>query len=157
MQSKLDVLSDQEKELLLDAIPMITILIGGADGILDDKEQEWAEKITIYRSHTNTSDLRAYYEEVSLRLRDRIEDLLKALPAEAKERNVNLSKIMSGLNPILKKLESGFSYTLYHDFLSFARHVAKATGGVFRMASISPIEQSYIDLKMLDPVSDGAI
>ena len=64
---------------------------------------------------------------------------------------------MSGLNPVLKKLENTFSYRLYHDFLSLAKHVAKATGGVFSMASISPAEQAYLDLKMLEPVSDGTI
>ena len=30
MHKKLDVLTDQEKELLFDAVPMITILIGGS-------------------------------------------------------------------------------------------------------------------------------
>ena len=157
MHKKLEILSAQEKELLFDAVPMITILIGGADGNFESKEREWAEKIILLRSHTNKPGIRSYYEQVSLRFRDRLDELMEELPEEAIERNEKLSDIMTGLNPVLKKLENTFSYRLYHDFLSLAKHVAKATGGVFNMASISPVEQAYLNLKMIEPVSDGAI
>ena len=62
------VLTSDEKELMHDAIPLITLFIAFADGEMDDQERTWAEKITEIRSYSAHDTLLNYYEEVGINL-----------------------------------------------------------------------------------------
>ena len=57
---------------------------------------------------------------------------------------------MAALNPILEELPLQEAAILYKDFISFAKHVAKASGGFFGFFSVGPEEGKVIGLPMLN-------
>ncbi len=148
----LNRLSDAEKDQLLDAIPLITILIAGADGEIDKQEKEWATKLTKIRSFANAELLHDYYHEVGLTFESKLDSFVDSLPSSQEDRTKLISEKVSLLNPILSKLDPKVSYSLYKDFISFAKHVAQASGGFLRFGSISSAEKKLIPLTMLDKV-----
>jgi len=123
MLNAMQSLSQEEKDLLLEALPLVTVLIAGADGKIDVSETSWAEKLTGIRSYSN-----------------------------AKEATKSISDKLAGLNDILPKLPQVMAAKLYKSLTSFAKHIARADGGVFKMWSVSKEEQALIDLPMITPV-----
>lgn len=148
----LNKLSKAEKAQIIDAIPMITVLIAGADNEIDQEEKDWAAKLTKIRSFANSDLLHDFYQEVGIGFEEKIDKLINTLPKDTDDRNNQISESLSLLNPILAKLDSKIAYSLYKDFKSFAEHVAKASGGFLRIGSISKEEKRLIPLHMLDAI-----
>ncbi|MGK0363179.1 MAG: hypothetical protein ACI85O_000223 [Saprospiraceae bacterium] len=146
-------LSQDEREQLYDAIPMITVLIAGADGEISEPEREWAKKVTHIRGFNNPEKIQGYYEEVEARFESRVEELIENLPLNVVKRNVELTEKLSALNPVLSKLGYSYHKQLHKSFLSFAKHVARADGGFLGIFAIDKDEKELIDLSMLEPVS----
>ena len=59
----LSKLNDKEKKLMTETPALIAILVAGADGVIDEKEMYWAEKVKIFRSSKEDSILKEYYSE----------------------------------------------------------------------------------------------
>ncbi|MBK8391868.1 MAG: hypothetical protein IPL23_22440 [Saprospiraceae bacterium] len=59
---------------------------------------------------------------------------------------------MEEVNPILGKLDHLVALHLYKSYTSFAKHVAKASGGVLGFFSIGPNESNLITLPMITPI-----
>ena len=57
-------LNQEERELLKEAIPLIAVLISGADGDFSKSELDSAKKITHIRSYNLKSDIKAFYKDV---------------------------------------------------------------------------------------------
>ncbi|MEO1624252.1 MAG: hypothetical protein AAFV25_03775 [Bacteroidota bacterium] len=145
-------LEQEEVDLMYNSFALITLLIGGADGKLDEDEQNWAAKITHIRSFTNEDSLKDFYQEVNDKYQEKLNKLSEGLPADTEARNQSLSDQLSGLNAILAKLEEVFAARLYRDMRSFAKQVAKASGGFLSIGSISKAEKAWIELPMITPV-----
>lgn len=148
----LNVLTDTERSQLLEAIPTITALIAGADDDIDQDEIEWAAKLTNIRSFANNELLHDFYEAVGTSFQSSLDVIIESAPKSIIERTDFLSNKLSSLNPILAKLDSKVGYLLYKDFVSFAKHVAKASGGFLRIGAISSAEKKLIPLSMLDEI-----
>jgi len=153
MTSHFSELSEQEKQILSDAIPLITILVAGADSNIDDTEAKWAEKLTHIRTFDEKSeDVQNYYEQIDGMVDDRINSYLTMLSKDHEERMNQVSAELAKLNPILAKLDHFYAVALYQSFLSFARHIARASGGVLRFLTIGPKEHQVVDLPMIDKI-----
>lgn len=139
-------------EQLKEALSLITILIAGADGKIDEQELNWAEKLTGIRTYAKPEELNAYYLDVEDGFEDRLSNLLSALPSDLAEREVEISQRLGGLNKVLSCLSNPVAFQLYDSFTSFARHIAKASGGFLRFGSISSAEKEWINLPMIDPI-----
>lgn len=150
MPREFDKLTEAEKQQMLDAIPLITILVAGADGEMDDNELEWAEKLTEVRSYDYHSQLNEYFKIVGDHFLDHLEELNKTLPKDTDARTAAVSARLALLNPILHKMDDFDAAIYYKNFLSFAEHVAKASGGILRFMTIGPKEYEVIGLPMLD-------
>ncbi len=148
----LEIVNESQAKLLLNAVPEIAVLIAGADGDIDEKETEWAEKITKIRSYSGPESLRDYYAKASQNFEENFRKLIESLPPNTDQRSAELSKRLTALNPIISRLDNDLAYDLYKSYLSFAKHVAKASGGWLRMWSISNAEKKFVDLPMLDEV-----
>ncbi|MEL6989205.1 MAG: hypothetical protein AAGK97_15440, partial [Bacteroidota bacterium] len=135
---------------LKEAIPLITILVAGADGKIDTKEREWAEKVTSIRTYKTEPFLLDFYKEVGTDFTEKLDDWIENLPNHIGERNGVISERLSAINPILKILPLQEAAAIYSDLISFAKHVAKASGGFFGFFSIGPEEGKVIGLPMLD-------
>lgn len=145
-------LSTGEQQQLLDAIPLITILIAGADDNFDTKEREWALKLADIRSYSQAEALRPYYEKVEQQLNARLDFYLNQLSDDTDTRTKEVSAHLSKVNDILPKLDPRYAAALYQNWLSFAGHIARASGGILGWMSVGPKEKELLDLSMIQPV-----
>lgn len=145
-------LTPGEQQQMFDAIPLIVVLVAGADDDIDEVEIEEAQHLADIRSFNNRGHIIAYYEKIDNGLTDRIQEIIKELPNALAPRQNELIARLSLLNPILAKLDEPFGYLYYKTFRSFARHVAESHGGFMRFMTVGPAEAEVMDLPMLAPV-----
>lgn len=145
-------LTPAEQQLMFDAIPLIVILVAGADDDIDEVEIAEAQRLADIRSFNNRGRIIAYYETFESGLAERIQDMLKELPNALQPRQSELVARLSLLNPVLAKLEEPFGYLYYKSFRTFAKHVAEAHGGFMRFMTVGPAEAEVLELPMLTPV-----
>jgi hypothetical protein len=151
MLEKFNHLSVGEVKKLKDAIAQITVLISGADGDIDRTEKQWAEKVASIRGYKMHKDLIGFYQQVGVNFHEDLENLIDSLPKDVAHRQGQLVGSLTELNPILAKLDPQTATRLYKSYLSFAKHVAKASGGVLGFFSINHAEKQLLELPMLDP------
>ncbi len=152
MPQELKNLSPEEQHSMLEAIPLITILVAGADGTIHEEELAQGEKITKIRSYDYHAQLKPYFQKVGENYTERLQQLIQELPDNTEVRQEEISQRLRQLNTILPKLDHGYAKLFYESLLTFARHVAKASGGVLGMMTINAKEHKVIRLPMLDPV-----
>ena len=146
-------ISQEEYEQLKDSISLITVLIAGADGTIDSKEKDWAEKVTNIRSYSLPDGLKEFYLEVGEDFQERLDTYIEKYEGDVDMRNKNIAKKLAELNTIFPKIEDReAAIALYESFLSFARHVARASGGFLNWGSISHEEDQLIGLEMIHRV-----
>lgn len=145
-------LTNEEANLLTDAIPLVTILIAGADGNIDQEEKDWATKLTKIRGYAHPETLQEYYQKVGDNYQDRLTSLIDHLPDDVDQRSKLISEKLGELNNIFPKLEENLAFRLYESLTSFADHVARASGGFLRFGSISGAEAKYVKLPMITPI-----
>lgn len=152
MPKELESLAAEEQQILLDAIPYITILVAGSDGEIDTREVGWGEKFTKIRAFSYDEELRPYYKKVEENFEERFYQLLDNLPKDTDSRNQAIFEELAKLNAILPKLDHFYARTYYQSLKSFADHVAHASGGVLGWLSVGLEEYKIIDLHMIDPI-----
>ena len=145
-------LTTEEYEQLKDSISLITILIAGADNNIDPKETEWAEKLARIRSYSLPDELKSFYADVGEDFHHRLHNMIDDLPDSVSGRTEIIHEKLSELNPILQKLHPSVGSILYESLLSFAKHVAKASGGFLRFFSVSSEEKELLDLAPIIPI-----
>lgn len=146
-------LNSEEQQLMVDAVALVTILIAGADGHIDTQELEWSKKLTEIRSYAHEdSQIDAYYALVGENFESRLTELIGQFPQETEARQDVVSQQLAGLNEVFPKLEFNFARRIYKSLTSFARHVAKASGGFLGIGTISKEEAALLDLPMINPV-----
>lgn len=143
---------ENEYDKLKDAIALITVLVAGADGKIDKDEKEWATKLTDIRSYSNAEELQPYYEDVGMDFEPKLSAFIDSLPSDTNERTKVITAKLALLNPIMAKLENQIGASLYKSYVSFAEHVAKASGGFFRFGTVSKEESNVMNLNMIDPI-----
>ena len=127
-------------------------MIAGADGKIEKEEKDWSAKIAKIRTYSNPDVLHDFYVEVGRNYSSKLDQLIDELPDDTDKRNQMISNQLSELNEIFPKLEGHYAAILYQSMMSFAKHVAKASGGFFGIGSISKSEKKWIDLPMITPV-----
>jgi hypothetical protein len=142
-------LDQDDLRLLLDAPILVTILIGGADGNLDNNEKQWAEKLANIRANATDALLKDYYVLASENFAERLEEIYATFPENAEERNDMISEILSHLNDIYKGLDIHFVKALNISLRTFAEQIAEASGGILGFGAESFQEQHWVDLAML--------
>jgi hypothetical protein len=152
MKALFDLIDPKAKQQLVDAISQITVLIAGAEGKINKEETEWAEKLTKIRSFSHHKSLQAFYETVGLDFHEKLHDLIESLPSDTEARTKILTDRLAEVDPILQKLPVDLGARLYKSFTSFAKHVAKSSGGFLGFGAISAKEDKLIKLTMLTPI-----
>jgi hypothetical protein len=147
-----EMLDEAEYQQLKDALALITIYIAGADGSIEKEEMEWAEKVTEIRSYKMSEDLLGFYQELNADFHEKVNAYLRKLPGTTEARNTEIEARLASLNPIMAKLDVKVGAHLYKSYTSFAKHVAKATGGFLGFFSISPKEKALLGLTMITPI-----
>ena len=145
-------LSPDQYDQLKEALELITVLIAGADGHIDEQELNWAEKLTSIRSYAKPEELNIFYGDVEAAFSKKLVQLINDLPDSIDERQAIISDRLAVLNDILPKLDNKIGHQLYKSFTSFAKHIAKASGGFLRFGSISTAEKKWVHLPMIEPI-----
>lgn len=135
---------------LKDAVALITILVAGADGKIDLKEAEWAEKLTDIRSYASRPFLKTFYKEVGVDYVQRFQYYIDILPVGIEARKQAISERLAELNDILPLLGEKNAALLYHDLVTFAAHVAKTSGGFLGFMTVSKAEEDVMSLSMIN-------
>lgn len=143
-------LTEEESNLMLITPALVTLLIAGAEGNIDEKEIDWGTKITHFRANEH-SIIQNYYLETDKNFNETLKKLIEVMPEDAKERSERINGELKKLNAILPKLDPEFSNMFYKSLLSLSKHVAKASGGIWGFGSVSPEEKKYLDLHVIDP------
>ena len=86
-------------------------------------------------------------------LHERLQELIRVLPRGAEERQEIISRELGKLNNILPLLEQKQAIHFYEGLVSFAHHVAKASGGLLGWISVGSKEAKVADLPMIKPIS----
>jgi hypothetical protein len=149
MHSQLDKLTSEEKQSVLYAPALITILIASADGEIDEKEVTWAEKVTKFRTETAHHSLTEYYELVAATFHTDFAYLLKGFSIDSKERMAQVSAALSALNAPLSKIDEDMKERLLESFRTFARSVAETNEGILGFFMNNVEEEKVIKLEML--------
>lgn len=147
-----DNLTKEESSKMLNAIPLITILIAGSDDKIDYNEKKWAVKLANIRTYSNPDELHDYYSHIGIDLSEQLKKYIDELPANTATRQQYISKRLTELNAIFPKLEPHFGAKLYDSCVSFAQHVANASGGFLGFGRVSKAESEWMTLPMLNPV-----
>lgn len=156
MLDQFNSLTEEEFEKLKDAVPLITVLIAGADGNIQSDQLEWANKVTKIRSYNMKDEIKSFYLEVGKTFEQRLQYYIDAFPTNVADRTKLISDRLSYLNDILAKLEPEIGVKFYKSFISFAQHVAKASGGFLGFFSINKEEAKLIGLPMIHPIKSTA-
>lgn len=150
MPQALSTLDTADKQLVLDALPLVTLLIAGADGSVDDSELKHAEKTAYVRSYNSDSEVKEYYEHAYAAFEDRLAFYLDKFPGVLEDRQTEIVALLEQLNGILPKLDGHFTEELVTSLRSFAKHIAKADGGFLGSTfAITEKEEELISLPML--------
>jgi hypothetical protein len=146
-------LSADEQKILYEAIPYITILVAGADGIIDDAELAAAEKTAHVRSfHYEHEEWMEFYKKADENLHDQLHEMINHLPRETDKRQQAVSEKLARLNDVLPKMDRRQAKHFYDGLLTFADHIAKASGGFIGWMSVGPKEAEVTSLPMIEPV-----
>jgi hypothetical protein len=147
-------LSQEDLVVLENAVPQIAVLIAGADGKIDVKEELWAEKVTQIRGFAGDKWLNDFYDEVHANFAIRFRDLIKHLPTETAKRQEVLSTEIGKINAVLAKLDALTAFKVYTSFKSYADQVARASGGLMGFHAISHDEAEWVGLPMITPIAE---
>ncbi len=145
-------LTTDQYNALKESLSLVTVLIAGADGKIDEQELNWAEKLTKIRTYAEPESLNEFYEEVEKGFIANVAALISDLPKEVESRQRMISQKLAQLNDILPLLENKVAFQIYESLISFASHIAKASGGFLRFGSVSKEEKQWINLPMIHPV-----
>ena len=142
-------LTEDERELVLQAPALISVLIGGADSNFDEKEMEHAVKAVTYRSLQGEPLLYNYYKKVELSFESVMLHFTQKYEGDANDRAKAINAELAKLNDILPKLDDRYAHVLVENWRSFAKGIAKASGGFLGYHQISMDESHVVELEMI--------
>ncbi|MEM6642165.1 MAG: hypothetical protein AAF616_04220 [Bacteroidota bacterium] len=152
MIAEFEPLREDEIEVLLDAPVLVSILIAGADGTIDNAERKQAIDIARNKQSRAREQLAEYFKAVGERFEERFSKLIDELPTSAEERNQKVSIELRKLNFILPKIDKNFGIKLHASLKDLAKRIAEASGGVLGYLSVSYEEAKLMELRMIkDP------
>lgn len=136
-------LTDEEKAFVHEVPVLAAILVAGADNDIKKIELRVASQITKIKAHTST-ELKAFYAEVSEDFHNKFEHLLARYPNNAAERNPAIREDLKVLQPILIKMKRTRADEFVTSVHEIARYTAEATGGVLGYYSVSEVEKKAL-------------
>lgn len=154
MIKEFEKLTSAEIELMHKAPVLVSILIAGADGKIDNKEVNRAISLTEAKQKRTRSSLMAFYSEVGTDFEDKIRIVIQSLPSKVDKRTAEISALLSQLENILKKLNSQIAKEFYNSLREIATEIAESSGGLLGMKTIGDEEALLVNLPMIkDPAT----
>lgn len=154
MIREFEKLTSAEIELLHKAPVLVSILIAGADGKIDNKEVNRAISLTEAKQKRTRSSLIAFYAEVGTDFEDKIRIVIQSLPSKVDKRTSEITNLLSQLESILRKLNKQIAKEFYNSLREIATEIAESSGGLLGMKTIGDEEALLVNLPMIkDPAT----
>lgn len=151
MIAELEELNTEERNLMLRTPVLVTILIAGADDVIDNAEIQEAINILQENEDQDESD---YYRVIGNTFQERLQKAIQDFPRDTYERNQLIISQLETLNLILPKLKHEFAVSFYEKMKMLAQKIAEASGGVLGYMAVGDEESKYVDLSMINDPSD---
>ncbi|MFT5512479.1 MAG: tellurite resistance protein [Bacteroidia bacterium] len=146
-------LNDTEKESMKNAPIQVGLLIGAADGAVNEKEFSRIEQIIKTKSFSEKNDVHYLYADLAKGdLHGDINAMFQSLGDTPEERVNAATEALKQLNSILPKLNPTYALQYRDSLHDIAVEVAKASGGIFGMGSIGEEEKELLNLPMINKV-----
>lgn len=156
MNSPFDKLSREELDELHITPVWISILISGEDNAFTKREIKNAVILVNQKKDTNTGILKDFYTNVATKFEVNMRGYIALLPKNLEQRTEYLVKRLTKVNELLEKMSLEHASQLYSSFREFASDLARFSGGLFGLLSITFAESKFIDLKMIRDPSGSA-
>lgn len=142
-------LSSSELQILTETPLYVGLLIAYADGNADDKEIEWIEKVTSFRTKTAHHSLRAFYAKAHEFAQSNSSLVRSDLSGDTDQILNSLSDKIARAKEPLAKLDENVRERLLDSFQSLATSVAEISGGLMNFFAQNPAEEKWLGLDML--------
>ena len=149
MIPEFDSLSSLEVELMHKAPMLVSILVAGADGKIDQSEISKAISMTTRKYLPGASKLAEFYEEVGTDFEDKLKIVIQGFPVKEKLRAPKVIAELTQLNDIIAKLNREFSCEFYNSLKEIATEVAQSSGGILGINKVGEAEAKYLSLDMI--------
>lgn len=149
MSQTLDELRSSEKDLILKAPLLVGMLIAGADGIINSREQKKLSNFLYSRARKYGDEMEAIFQKLINNLNMYLIEFMHSYPRDHDERNREIVKKLGQLNEILPKLDKTFAYNYYHSLRDIAKKTAKASGGILKTKPVRKTERKFVLLSMI--------
>ncbi len=146
---ELAVLSEEERDLVLTAPAMITVLIAGADDDFDKREENRAKKAVHFRQIQGDPLLFDYFKSVEVSFMSSLQHMIQKYEGDHDRRGSEISEQLAELNNILPKIEARYAKALIENWRNMAKAIAHSSGGVLGYVTISDKEAEFIGLDMI--------
>ena len=143
-------LSEDELDALIMIPVWITLLITGADDVYSKAEIKSSIRLIIQNKKNDDNLFDRYYSLVRKKFEVNLKGDTLLLPVEESLRTELIVSKIVHVNELFKKLPQDCVKSLYWSYRDLANKIAKASGGLFGLLSISYSESKYIDLKMIN-------
>jgi hypothetical protein len=156
MNSPFEKLSREELDELHITPVWISILIAGEDNAFTKKEIKNSVMLVNQKKDTSTGFLKDFYTNAATKFEVNMRGYITLLPENFQQRTEFLVKRLTNVNVLLEKIDMEHAGQLYSSFREFASGVARYSGGLFGLLSVSFAESKFIDLKMIRDPSGSA-
>ncbi|MCW5912190.1 MAG: hypothetical protein KIT62_14040 [Cyclobacteriaceae bacterium] len=154
MIKEFEKLTSAEMELLHKAPVLVSILIAGADGNIDNKEVRRAISLTEAKQKNSGASLVEFYTEVGTDFEDKIKIVIQSLPSKVDKRTAEISALLAQLEPVFGKINRQVAVEFYQSLREIATEIAQSSGGVLGMKTIGDEEAMLVNLPMIkDPAA----
>lgn len=142
---------EQSEQDVLKRIPaLVTILVGTADGHLDEQEAHIGKLSTEFRKQNGEALVQDYFAWVS----DEYDALFDTEWAAFKkvaedERKTYVTQEIERVNDILPKIEKKYAHALVTSWRGLGAAVARASGGLLGHMAVSHEEHDVMGLNMI--------
>ncbi len=146
-------LNETEKDSLKTAPIYVGLLIASVDGEVSENELARIEDIIKTKTFSEQNDVHYLYTELANNdLLGNINTIFNGLGDSTEARVSGATEALKNLNSILPKVSPTYALQFRDSLHDIAVEVAKASGGIFGMGSISDEEKEVLDLPMIDKV-----
>ena len=142
-------LNEREQALVRKAPLLISILITGSDGEISDEEIEKTVKLIHTKAFSEATDIRHLYKDIDRDVDNAMRDILSELPKDVEEREKEIIDELTGLNPILVKVDAQLALNFYESIKKFAVLVAQSNDIFRSVLKGSARENELVQLSML--------
>jgi len=122
-------LTAEEKELLLKAPVLVSVLAASGDHEINKVRKADAVKLAHLKTFTDDFLLLPYYSEVEKSFENYFEITVKKYAPFDDAKREELKKEINVLNTVITKLDEDFAKTLHRSLANYANHVRKADKG----------------------------